>query len=152
MSSRRVQGRGQESLREGLSDFPRSLSHQSQNLGLTLDFRVEAACLGPSPSQVENLQALRKRSQPDAGRTLAGGGGGAPLDRAVARPWYRVAKPCGDLGTVQVIGALKIQAFPQCLRSMTLSPPTHLGLSVHNLVGGGTHCFAPNVHICALGH
>lgn len=70
----------------------------------------------------------------------------------MARPWYRVAEPRGDSGAVQVVGALKIQAFPKCLLSKTLSPPTHLGLSVHSLVGGGTHGFAPNVHIRALGH
>lgn len=134
--SRRVQGRGQESPRDGLADFPRSLSHQSQNLDLTLDSGVKAASLGPSPSQVENLQALWKQSQPEgADRRERWSSSGQDSGQA---PW--------GLGDNAGCAGLANPSLPQMLAEHNfVTPPTHLSPRVHSLVGGGTHGFAPGV-------
>lgn len=78
-----------------------------------LGFLGQAPCLGPSPSQPENLQAGPGPSQPkDTGRR----------GRSSSSTQDGGQLPRGLRGRAGCVG-LQIQAFPKCLLSTSLSPP-----------------------------
>lgn len=114
----KAQGRDKETLRDGPSESPPSLSHPSRNPGLTLEPGVKAPCLGPSLSQRENRQGPWKPSL--QGRWPAGGGCGVSLDMMAAELGAGQPSP-GDLGTLPVVRACKSQ--PSLNANKTLSPP-----------------------------
>lgn len=97
----RARGRGTEGPRDGRAAFPRSLSHQSRNPGLTLGAGVKPPCLGAPPSQPEDLQG--PCGPPRRGCRLAGAGGDVTSGQMAAEPCAGEPRS-GGLG-VPVCGA-----------------------------------------------
>lgn len=106
----RAQGRGKESLRDGQAGFPQSLGHWSRNPGLTLDSAVKAPCLGPSPSQLENLRGPRELSL--RGCQLARVARRVTPDRMAAKPCAGEPSPLGTQGCHVLWGPCESKPSP----------------------------------------